>query len=82
MGNDMNKTVLEMEISRVRQSTDIIAYAIQERTNEKVKEYKSKEYEGKAGEKLKELLEEGKKDAKEWIEDLKQKQKEDIEEER
>ena len=54
--NDINKTVLEMEISRVMQSADIITYAVNEKSNEKMQPYTPKEYDGEAGKKLSALL--------------------------
>ena len=65
--NDINKTVLEMEISRVMQSADIIAYAVNERSNEKMQPYTPKEYDGEAGKKLSALLNEWRTNANEWI---------------
>ena len=68
--NDINKTVLEMEISRVMQSADIITFAVNERSTEKMEPYTPKEYDGEAGEKLKTLLSEGRNNAKEWIKEI------------
>ena len=78
--NDINKTVLEMEISRVMQSADIITYAVNERSNEKMQQYTPKEYEGEAGKKLSALLNEGRTNANEWIHEIKQKNEQDRDE--
>ena len=71
--NDKNKTVLEMELTRVMQATDIITFAINERSNEKIQPYMPKEYDGEAGKKLSALLNEGRSNANEWIAELKSK---------
>lgn len=68
--NDINKTVLEMEISRVMQAADIITFAVNQRSNEKMEPYIPKEYDGEAGEKLSALLSEGRTNAQEWIKEL------------
>ena len=80
--NDINKTVLEMEISRVMQSADIITYAVNEKSNEKMQPYTPKEYDGEAGKKLSALLEEGRNNANEWIKETEAKNKDDRDEER
>lgn len=72
--DDVNKTVLEMEISRVKQSSDIITYAINERTKENISKYEPKKFEGEEGKRLSSLLEEGATNADEWIAEIKSKE--------